>query len=260
MTRAFANSAEAYDSFLGRYSQPLASVFADAAGVGRGMRALDVGCGPGALTRVLVDRLGSRAVAACDPSPGSVAECAARHPGVDLRPGRAEELPFEDAAFDAVLAQLVLPFVGEPARAATELRRVVRPGGIVAACTWDVAEGMEMLRHFWDAALAVDPEAPDEARVLRFGRAGEIADLFASAGIEDLEETTLTVAATYGDFHELWEGFLEGVGPAGAYCVGVPHDTRTALRSAMYREVGSPTGPFTLGAAARCATGRAPAT
>jgi len=257
--RSFLATGQAYDGFMGRYSRPLAVVFADQAGLPAGRTALDVGCGPGALTGVLVDRLGAGAVSAFDPSPPFVAECAARHPGVDVREGRAEAIPFDDARFDAALAQLVLHFVSEPARAARELRRVLRPGGVAAACVWDFAEGMQMLRHFWDAALAIDPHAPDEARTLRFGRPGEIAELLLSAGFDDIAETTLTVSARYQGFEELWAGFLAGVGPAGSFCMSLPQSERTALRAELFDRLGAPTGAFSLTATARCASGRSPA-
>ena len=116
--RAFRATGGAYDSYMGRYSKPLAIRFADAAGVEHGQRVLDVGCGPGALTGVLVDRLGADAVAACDPSEPFLAACAERHPGVIVRQGRAEAIPFDDGAFDCALAQLVLHFVSDPDRAA----------------------------------------------------------------------------------------------------------------------------------------------
>src|SRR5262245_21780510 len=181
--RTFATSGSAYDRFMGRYSMPLAEQFASAGGVERGRTAVDVGCGPGALTRVLVERLGIDAVAACDPSPRFVEECRSRLPGVDVRLGRAEEIPFEDERFDAALAQLVLHFVSDPPVAIVEMARTVRPGGVVGACVWDFAKEMEMLRHFWDAASALDPDAPDEARTLRFGAPGEIVELFEGAGL-----------------------------------------------------------------------------
>ena len=256
--RSFIASGDAYDSFMGRYSRPLAHAFADDAGVTAGLRALDVGCGPGALTAVLEDRLGPGAVAACDPSAPFVAACAARHPGVDVRAGRAEAIPFDDAAFDRVLAQLVLHFVTDPIVAAHEFRRVLRPGGVAAACVWDFAEGMQMLRLFWDAALAVDPHAPDEARTMRFGRAGEIAELFAQAGFGEITETTLDVTSAYVGFDELWGGFLAGVGPAGSYCIGLAEQPRIDVRDELFRRLGSPDGPFSLTATAQCASARAP--
>jgi SAM-dependent methyltransferase len=257
--RTFAVAGGIYDSFMGRYSLSLAKPFADAAGVVEGQQALDVGCGPGALTGVLVARLGRDAVWACDPSPSFRDECAARHPGVVVKLGRAESIPFEDDSVDHAMAQLVLHFVSEPHRAASEMARVVRPGGTVSACVWDFDEGMEMLRGFWDAALSIDPDAPDEARTMRFGRPGEIAELFRSAGIEDIVESTLGVSSTYTSFDELWNGFLAGVGPAGSYCVSSSDEHRDRLRTALFARFGSPTGPFMLRAVARSATGRVPA-
>lgn len=256
--RTFAVNGMTYDSFMGRYSLGLAGRFADAAGVERGDRALDVGCGPGALTGVLVSRLGADRVYACDPSPQFREECAARHPGVVVKLGRAESLPFGSGSVDHAMAQLVLHFVSEPPQAAREMARVVRPGGRVSACVWDFDDGMEMLRGFWDAALAIDPDAPDEARKLRFGRPGEISELFASVGIEDIVESTLSAASTYESFDELWSGFLAGVGRAGAYCTGLSASDRSRLRTELFARMGSPTGSFTLGAVARCAVGVVP--
>lgn len=256
--RTFAVEGTTYDSFMGRYSLGLAPEFCDAAGVAAGDTALDVGCGPGALTGVLVARLGANSVYACDPSPSFRDDCSARHPGVDVRPGSAEAIPFETGTVDHVMAQLVLHFVTEPEQAAREMARVVRPGGSVSACVWDFDDGMEMLRAFWDAALSIDPDAPDEARTLRFGRPGEIREVFASAGIEHIEESTLATSSTYSSFDDLWGGLLAGVGPAGAYCVSLSDADRDRLRKALFARVGSPVGGFTLGAVARCAVGRVP--
>lgn len=237
---------------MGRYSTNLAPEFARAAGVSPGDTVIDVGCGPGALTSHLVALLGPAAVSACDPSPTFVEACATRHPGVAVELGRAESIPFPDDHADHAMAQLVLHFVSEPDEAAREVARVVRPGGRVSACVWDFDEGMEMLRAFWDAALSVDPDAPDEARTLRFGRVGEIAGLFEAAGLDHIVESNLRVSSTYDSFVELWNGFLAGVGPAGSYCAGLDEDRRSRVRSALFDRLGSPAGRFTLGAVARC--------
>lgn len=256
-----AGGAAAYESFMGRYSRPLAVLFADGAGARRGLTALDVGCGPGALTAVLAERLGAANVVACDPTEPFVAECRRRHPGVDVRIGAAEALPVDDASVDLVLAQLVLHFLTEPTVGASEMRRVARPGGTVGACMWDF-DGMEMLRLFWDAALAVDPAAPDEARTMRFGGPGEIVDLFDAAGLGDLREETFEVSSTYADAAELWQTLLAGVGPAGAYLMSLPADERAQVRSEMRARLTqrfrSADSPFTLRAVARAAYGRVP--
>ena len=256
--RAFLHSGDAYDRFMGRYSRRLAPVFAEAASLSRGADVIDVGCGPGALTAELVDRVGAEHMRAVDPSAPFVAACAARHPGVDVRLGSAEHLPFDDESADAVLAQLVLHFVTDPDAVAAEFLRVLRPGGVAAANAWDSREGMQMLRAFSDAARTFDPDAPDEAIMLRLGGEGEIADLWRRAGFVDVEETTLRVTSDYASFDELWAGFLEGIGPAGAYCIGLDERGRAALRDALFLRLGSPEGAFTLEALARSASGRRP--
>jgi len=258
-TSSFAAGSDAYDLFMGRYSRPLADLFADVARVERGQSALDVGCGPGALTGVLVRRLGASAVAACDPSPRFVATCRERHPGVEVSAGSAEALPFAPGRFDRVLAQLVLHFVAEPSEALREFIRVGRPGATIAACVWEFGGGMQLLRHFWDAALAVDPAAPDEAKTLRFGREGELETLFSAAGLREVRETTLQVSTEYQSFDELWSGLRAGVGPAGSYCVSLATGPQERVRELLFRGLGAPTGTFRLHASARCATGRVPA-
>ncbi|HEV7461508.1 MAG TPA: methyltransferase domain-containing protein, partial [Solirubrobacteraceae bacterium] len=165
----FRVSADAYDRHVGRYGPQLARALIGAAGVRPGQRVLDVGCGPGALTHELAAVLGPDAVVAVDPSDSFAAACRERNPGVDVRGGTAEGLPLSDAAVDAVLSQLVINFCSDPDAAVAEMRRVVRPGGVVAGCVWDYADGMELLRAFWDAAREIDPEAGaslDEAVVM----------------------------------------------------------------------------------------------
>ncbi len=252
----FRVSGNAYDLLVGRYSPGLATAFADVAGIVSGQRALDVGCGPGALTTELVTRLGADRVCAVDPSAPFLEACRGRNPGVEVREARAEALPFEDGTFDAALAQLVLHFVGDPAAAAAEMRRVVRPGGVVAACVWDFGEGMRVLRAFWDAALALDPEAPDERATMSFGRDGEIAGLFVESGLREVTSGALHVAASYEDFDDLWAGFAAGVGPSGAFCAALDDDGRERLRDDLRVRLGDPTGPFALEARAWYATGR----
>ncbi len=249
-------SGSAYDRLIGRYSPSLAHAFADAAGIAPGMRALDVGCGPGALTSELARRLGAPNVAAVDPSREFVAECRARNPGVDVREASAEALPYADGSFDAVLAQLVLHFVPDPEAAASQMRRVLRRGGVAAACVWDLGGGMRVLRAFWDAACALDPDAPDEAATRRFDRDGEIAALFAEAGLREVTSGALDVRSGYEDFDDLWEGFLGGVGPAGRYCASLDPARRDALRVELAVRFGHPAGPFALDARAWYATGR----
>lgn len=253
----FRVTGDAYDFFMGRWSRQLAPALAETAGIAAGHRVLDVGCGPGALTGVLVDLVGPASVAACDPSEPFVAACAERHPGIDVRQAGAEHLPWPDRAFDAVLAQLVLNFVSDRTAAAAEMSRVLRPGGTVAVAVWDYAEGMELLRHFWDAARVIRDDAPDEAHPTALGGAGELGDFLRVAGFDSVAEGTLRVAATYADADEVWRGFLGGVGPAGAWCLSLPDDERGALRQEFLGRLPGG-GPVTLTAVARCGTGVRP--
>lgn len=249
--RTFQAPADAYDAFMGRYSRQLAPLFADFCELARGQRLLDVGCGPGAFTSVAVARLGADAVSAIDPAPQFVETNRARHPGLDVRQGPAEAIPYAAGEFDVAASQLVVHFLSDPEQGAREMARVVRTGGTVAACAWDFSQGMEMLRAFWDAALSLWPDAPDEGHVLRFGREHELADLMTDAGLTDLVEDTLTVTSLYEGFAELWSTLLGGIGPAGAYVLSKGPDDRNALREALHHRLGSPTGPFILEAVAR---------
>ena len=255
---AFLTTGAAYDAFMGRYSRPLAVEFVNSLPLPSGQRCLDIGCGPGALTSELIGRFGAESVAACDPSPPFVAESAASFPDVNVRLAAAERLPYDDSQFDVALAQLVLHFVTNAEAAASEMRRVVRPGGLVAACMWDSENEMDMLRHFWDAAVAIDPDVSFGARELRFGGPGEIVALLEGVGCVDAAESTLAVSSVYADFDELWGGFLAGIGPAGAYCVSLDEPRRGALRSNFFERVGSPSGAFELSAVARSAAARVP--
>jgi ubiquinone/menaquinone biosynthesis C-methylase UbiE len=232
----FAAPAEAYDRYMGRWSRRLAPLLADFAGVERGMRVLDVGCGPGSLTEHLVERVGSRQVHAVDPSEQFAQACAARVPAIEVGVASAERLPWADGVFDVVLSQLVVNFLDAPVEGVREMARVTRYG-VVAACVWDYEE-MGMLRPFWDAALALDPEAPAEHLVMRFGKPAELRALWLEAGLEEVETDVLEVEQEYGDFDDWWDPFTAGVGPGGRYCAALEPAAREALREECRRRIG----------------------
>jgi ubiquinone/menaquinone biosynthesis C-methylase UbiE len=252
---SFAVRATAYDRFMGRYSVPLAPRLADFAGVQAGQRVLDVGCGPGALTTELVRRLGAANVAAVDPSEPFVAAARERHPGVDVHQASAEQLPFDDDAFGAALAQLVVHFMADPIAGLREMARVTRRGGVVAACVWDFGSGGSPLSLFWQAAQELDPTARGEA-VLAGAAEGHLAELFDEAGLHDIAASTLETEVEHPSFDEWWEPFTLGVGPAGAHVAALDEACREALRERC-REV-LPNAPFTLTARAWAARGTAP--
>jgi SAM-dependent methyltransferase len=257
----FRASADGYDRFVGRYCPQLAAALIDFARVERGMRALDVGCGPGALTAALEARLGTASVAAADPSASFVEACRARLPGVDAVLAGAEALPFDSGVFDAALAQLVVNFMRDAEAGVREMRRVTRAGGVVAACVWDYAGEMTLLRAFWDAAREVDPErgaAADEGAVMRWAADGELAQLWRAAGMRDVRLGPLVVSASYADFEDLWSPLPTGVAPAGAFCQSLDEERRAALHDALRRVHGVRDGPFELSARAWAVAGTVP--
>jgi len=226
---SFDVGADAYSRFMGRFSEPLADVFMHWVGLQPGHRALDVGCGPGALTARLVDRLGAGAVAAVDLSEPFVAAARRRLAAVDVRAAAAEQLPYADGVFDAALAQLVVHFMADPVAGLREMGRVTRPGGVVAACVWDHASDRGPLATFWRAVGDLDPDAPGEAS-LAGTRKGQLAEICTAAGLVDVESGSLTVEVGVASFDDWWEPYTLGVGPAGSYVAGLDDQRRERLR------------------------------
>lgn len=249
---SFQVAADAYDRFMGRYSRLLAPQLADLADLEPGHRVLDVGCGPGALTHELVSRLGADAVAGVDPSETFAAAARERHPGVDVRVASAEALPFADDEFDRTLAQLVVHFMADPVDGLAEMRRVTRPGGMVITCVWDLAGGRAPLSPFWEAARGLDPDVIDESR-LAGAREGDLAALFAAAGLREIHTAVLSIEQEHSGFEEWWEPFTAGVGPAGAYVASLDARQRSALENHARSIL--PAGPFVLTARAWAARG-----
>jgi SAM-dependent methyltransferase len=214
-------------------------------------RALDVGCGPGALTAELVRRLGGDAVCAVDPSEPFAAAVSDRCPGVDVRRAAAEQLPFGDGAFDVTMAQLVVHFMTSPVAGLAEMGRVARRGGVVAACVWDHAGGRGPLAAFWQAVRELDPQAHDESGLAGV-REGHLAQLFEQAGLSVTQATALTVQVQHATFGEWWEPFTLGVGPAGAYVASLDTEHRAALRERCRAKLAP---PVTISATAWAVTG-----
>ncbi|GAB2858295.1 class I SAM-dependent methyltransferase [Nocardioides pacificus] len=244
---SFTVAADAYNRFMGRFSEPLAALFVGRAGVRPGQRALDVGCGPGAMTSVLTEWLGAAAVTAVDPSASFVAAARQRHRDVAVVSAVAEELPFADDSFDLTAAQLVVQFMSDPVAGLHEMARVTRPGGTVAACVWDHDGGSGPLALFWQAVRDLDPAALGEGD--RPGtREGDLVRLFADAGLPAPLGDRLTVEIEVGSFEEWWEPFTLGVGPAGDYVASLAPDRRDALATRMAGLL--PAKPFTVRATA----------
>jgi len=253
-------SSVSYDRLMGRYTVLLAREVADRAEVGPGQRILDVGCGTGALTAELARRAGADHVWGLDPSPAHVDACRARLRGVHVDLGAAEALPYDDAAFDATLSQLVVHFFADADLAMQEMRRVTRPGGIVGAVGWDVEDGMTLLREVQAAALETDPDR-DRAGSLRVRRTRreELADLFERAGLDAASVEPIDLVGHYEGHDDLVGSLRSGVGPIGLYVAGLGADQQRRLFDAVLARLGVPDEPFDLPARAWCALGRVPA-
>jgi SAM-dependent methyltransferase len=249
-----------YQRRIGRYGAELARALIAVSGVQRGDRVLDVGCGSGALTEPLAELAGDGKVVGVDPDPDALAACAERVPGVELVAGWAEDLPFADDSFDAVLAQLVVGLMSGPVAGVREMRRVAKPGEPVATCVWDFAAGMTALRAFWDAARAVDQSGAaehDQAKTHAYSSREGLEELFKGAGLTGIEVGALEVGADYADFEDYWEPMTIPDGAPGRFYEALDPAQKQALREQAFSRLAEPSGPFRLPARAWYARGTA---
>ena len=227
-------SGDAYEPYVGRWSRLVGREFVDWLALPHGMRWLDVGCGTGCLSEVILERCSPRRVVGVDPSEGYLAYARHRVPDTraGFRPGTADALPVEDGEFDAAVAGLVLNFVPEKERAVAEMRRAMQPGGTVGGYVWDYAGQMQLMRHFWDAAVALDADARelDEGRRFPIADPGPLSELFRGAGLSQVETRAIDVATVFKDFDDYWSPFLGGQAPAPGYCMSLSEDRRAELR------------------------------
>jgi SAM-dependent methyltransferase len=230
-------SGSAYEPYVGRWSRLVAHAFLDWLGVPPGGRWLDVGCGTGALTGTILAVASPRRVVSIDASPGYVshARASVRDERAGFAVADAQHLPLVSGAFDAAVSGLVLNFLPAPRQGVAEMTRVTRPGGTVAAYVWDYAGEMRLIRHFWDAAVELDPATRDldEGRRFPLCRPEPLAGLFRDAGLEGVDVRAVDVPTVFRDFDDYWTPFLGGQGPAPGYAMSLAEEHRVALRERL---------------------------
>lgn len=223
-----------YEPYVGRWSRLVAKELLKWLAVPERKDWLDIGCGTGALIQTITETENPNSVIGIDPSPGYTEYAKARiaSPRARFEAGDAQSLPIDTASLDVAVAGLVLNFVPQPRRAVAEMARVVRPGGMVAAYVWDYAGKMELMRYFWDAAVVLDPGAQelDEGRRFPICQPKPLAELFAQAGLSEVEVRPIGIATDFSDFDDYWSPFLGGQGPAPGYAMSLSDERRAALR------------------------------
>jgi SAM-dependent methyltransferase len=238
-------SGDLYDPYVGRWSRLVAREFLVWLNAPPGLRWLDVGCGTGALAEEIAECCAPERLVGIDPSDGFLqyARQRLRDAAADLRQGDAQNLPFEAGEFDRVVSGLVLNFIPDQERAAAEMVRAVRLGGEVALYVWDYAGKMEMMRQFWDAAVALNRSAreQDEGRRFPVCRPESLREVFETAGLIQVETQAINVPTVFRDFDDYWSPFLGGQAPAPGYCMSLAEDGRAALRERLRRSL--PTRP-----------------
>lgn len=249
------SAGDAYERYMGRWSRRLAPLVVRFAGVRDGDAVLDIGSGTGALTAAVAAAAPGSRIVGIDPAEPFVAFAQARHSSdlITFEAGDAQRLRFEDGSFDRTLSLLILNFVPNPGKALSEMMRVTRRGGTVAAAVWDYGDGMEMLRMFWDEAIALsrDMDARDE-RHMPLSRDGELAALWSSHGMQNVSAEPLVIETRFSSFDDYWSPFLEKQGPAGAFAAALPTASREQLRLRLHQRLlgAGPDHPIVLHARA----------
>ncbi len=254
-------SGDAYEAYIGRWSRRIAATLVRQLGAPAGRRWLDVGCGTGALTSAVLTAADPAEVVGADPSEGflKTARAGVTDPRATFTLADARSLPFPDDRFDVVVSGLVLNFVPEPARAAAEIARVTVPGGLAATYLWDLAEGMELIRRFWDAAAELSAVAElDEGRKFPLCRPEPLGRLWTDAGFTAVSVGEITIPTVFADFDDYWQPFLGAQGPAPSYLATLPESHRDRLRELLRdRLPADPDGSIPLTARAWVVSGTA---
>lgn len=255
--------AEAYERQMGRWSRQLAPLLIEFAGVDDGDRVLDAGCGTGSLSLALARLTKAGSIVGIDASKGFIeyAQGRSSDPRLSFELGDAQNLAYPDASFDRCLSLLVVNHIPDTPRASKEMRRVTRPGGVVATAMWDGTGGNEFNDRMWNAAVTVDPKVtPASKRSGTYSSPAALTSLWQDSGLADIAVSGLVMGCEYASFADYWQRFHEGQGPAGAYVTALPEGRRESLRQTLFDDIigNRPDGPFSLQAKAWAVRGRVP--
>lgn len=231
------DSGDVYETYVGRWSRLVAREFIDWLGIAPGRDWLDVGCGTGALSATLLATASPASVVGVDPSAGFIAVAQRRLRDTPARfvRGTAQRLPVRSGGFDVAVSGLMLNFVPAPALAVGEMARATRPGGTVALYVWDYAGQMQMMRAFWDAAMAIDPAASEHDEAARFPlcRPEPLSRLFQEAGLTEVDVRAIDIPMRFANFDDFWTPFLGGQGSAPGYAAQLSDEKRAAVRDRL---------------------------
>jgi SAM-dependent methyltransferase len=257
------SSGSAYEGYVGRWSRRVAAEFIDWLAVGPGLAWADIGCGTGAMTGCILQKAAPASVLALDQSEAYLAEAKTRlpHGRAQFEVGDACALPWGVGTVDAAVSGLVLNFVADVDAMVSEMRRVTRPGGKVGIYVWDYAEGMQMMRHFWDVAVQQVPAGSglDEAERFPLCQPAPLQALFERTGLESIMVQAIEIPAIFRDFDDYWQPFLSRQGPAPAYLASLPDDLQAAIRDALKARLATePDGSLRMMARAWAVQGTVP--
>ncbi len=225
---------DVYEPYVGRWSRLVAREFLQWLAIPANSQWLDIGCGTGALSQTILQTAEPAKIKGVDRSEGFVAFARAHTPDkrVDFEVGDAQALTVETGSYDAVVSGLVLNFIPQPARAVAEMTRAARPGGMVSVYVWDYAGKMQLMRHFWNAATALDPNAHDldEGRRFPICQPEPLRQLFEAAGLNNVKAHSIEISTDFQNFDDYWSPFLGGQAPAPGYAMSLSEERRAALR------------------------------
>ena len=234
-------SGDSYERYVGRWSRMVAKEFIRWLAVPQDSLWLDVGCGTGALSQTILDLANPRRVKGIDRSDGFVNTARSRvdHPNIEFETGDAQALPVDPGSFDAAVSGLVLNFVPQPDLMVAQMAQAVRKNGIVGLYVWDYAGKMQFMRHFWNAAAAVDPAAYDldEGRRFPFCQPDALRQLFEEAGLQVMETRAIDIHTDFKDFDDFWNPFLGGQGSAAGYAMSLSEEQRARLRDRLHNSL-----------------------